>query len=91
MACIILAGCLGSVYSNNDSPNSATGKSEVKSIALYITLDPVGQHIVGETFTITGTTNLPKDQQILVEVLKRFYQLNQGWMELCMPLRVTQQ
>lgn len=33
-----------------------------------ITIDPVGDHYVGERFTITGTTNIPADDELLVQV-----------------------
>ncbi len=36
--------------------------------APWITIDPVGDHRVGETFTITGTTNLAEGDQLLVEI-----------------------
>ena len=34
----------------------------------YITVDPVGDRYAGERFTITGSTNLPVGEDILVEV-----------------------
>ncbi len=36
--------------------------------APWITIDPVGDHQVGDTFTITGTTNLAEGDQLLVEI-----------------------
>ncbi|GAB6286258.1 MAG: hypothetical protein STSR0009_24590 [Methanoregula sp.] len=34
-----------------------------------ITIDPISWHSVGEPFLITGTTRLPADQEILIEVM----------------------
>lgn len=34
----------------------------------YIDIDPVGDRFVGEQFTITGSTNLPADEELLVQV-----------------------
>ena len=34
----------------------------------YISIDPIGNKVVGDRFSITGTTNLPPDADILVEV-----------------------
>ena len=37
---------------------------------LFITIDPIGDHYVGDKFAITGTTNLPAgEDEILVEVV----------------------
>lgn len=34
----------------------------------FIRIDPVGDHIVGDRFVITGITNIPADAQILISV-----------------------
>ncbi len=39
-----------------------------------ITIDPIGDHQVGDRFTITGTTNLAADDQILVQVTSSSFQ-----------------
>jgi uncharacterized secreted protein with C-terminal beta-propeller domain len=34
----------------------------------YITISPIGDRIIGDTFSITGVTNLPADEELLVQV-----------------------
>ena len=34
----------------------------------FITIDPIGNHTLGECFTISGMTNLPKNQTIQIEI-----------------------
>ena len=51
--------------------SSATGNNPAQppnSSAAFIGIDPIADHYVGDRFTITGTTNLAADDQILVEV-----------------------
>jgi inhibitor of cysteine peptidase len=44
------------------------GSSSGNAGEYYITIDPVGDHYIGERFTITGTTNIPADDEMLVQV-----------------------
>lgn len=39
----------------------------------WIKIDPIGAHYVGDIFTITGTTNIPIDGKIIVEVLPSIF------------------
>jgi hypothetical protein len=34
----------------------------------FITINPIGNHALGEIFTLSGTTNLPKSQTIQIEI-----------------------
>jgi hypothetical protein len=43
-----------------------TGSSSGSISEYYITIDPVSDHYVGDRFTITGTTNIPADADMLV-------------------------
>ncbi len=54
------SGPLPRVAGSRSSPGSSTG--------YYITIDPVGDHYVGDRFTITGLTNIPADDEMLVQV-----------------------
>jgi len=45
-----------------------SGTSSGSGNEYYITIDPVGDHYVGDRFTITGTTNIPADNDLLVQV-----------------------
>jgi hypothetical protein len=38
------------------------------SQAPFITIDPIGNHALGEIFTLSGTTNLPQNQTIQIEI-----------------------
>jgi hypothetical protein len=40
---------------------------------LWITIDPVSDHTIGDKFNITGTTNLPAGEKILVEIISSRY------------------
>jgi len=46
----------------------SSGTSSASGSSYFITIDPIGSHYVGDRFTITGTTNIPADSDILVEV-----------------------
>ncbi|MFA5331476.1 MAG: beta-propeller domain-containing protein [Methanoregula sp.] len=50
----------GSSGTYRTSPDTGNG--------YFIAIDPVGDRYIGDRFTITGTTNLPADEEILVEV-----------------------
>jgi hypothetical protein len=39
----------------------------------WIKIDPIGAHYVGDIFLITGTTNIPIDDKIIVEVLPSIF------------------
>jgi uncharacterized secreted protein with C-terminal beta-propeller domain len=54
------AGALPELAGAGSSPGSGDG--------YYITIDPVGDHYTGDRFTITGSTNIPADDEILVQV-----------------------
>jgi len=45
-----------------------SGSSSGSGSEYYITIDPISDHYVGDRFTITGTTNIPADADMLVEV-----------------------
>jgi hypothetical protein len=47
---------------------AGSGSSTVPATGYYITIDPVGDHYVGDRFTITGRTNIPADDEVLVQV-----------------------
>jgi hypothetical protein len=66
MMCILLTGCLGNIPSDNTT--TLTPETQVETTPMFISLDPVSQIQTGESFTITGTTNLPADQQIHINV-----------------------
>ncbi|MBP1929468.1 putative secreted protein with C-terminal beta-propeller domain [Methanolinea mesophila] len=64
----LLAGPSGGVVTQQviHVPVSQRGGSD----KLFISIDPIGDHYVGEKFAITGTTNLPAgEDEILVEVV----------------------
>ncbi len=42
--------------------------AQTTSPKYYITIDPVDDHHVGDTFTITGRTNLPEGADLLIQV-----------------------
>jgi hypothetical protein len=44
------------------------GSSQPATPGYYIRINPVGNHYVGEKFTITGRTNLPEGADMLVQV-----------------------
>lgn len=44
------------------------GSSSGSGDEYYITIDPVSDHYIGDRFTITGTTNIPADGDLLVQV-----------------------
>jgi hypothetical protein len=67
LAGICIAGCLGSDYPGNGT-FPAPGITSGNEIPLFVTLDPVGRHRSGDTFTITGTTNLPEDRLIRIDI-----------------------
>jgi uncharacterized secreted protein with C-terminal beta-propeller domain len=46
----------------------AAAARNASPVAFVIVIDPIGDRYVGEQFTITGTTNLPADAEILIEV-----------------------
>lgn len=50
------------------SPSRGDMSDSSKSGYYYITVDPIADLYVGETFTITGRTNLPEGADIMVEV-----------------------
>jgi hypothetical protein len=66
MMCIFLTGCLGNIPSDNTT--TLTPEKQEGTTPMFISLDPVSQIQTGESFTITGTTNLPADQQIHIDV-----------------------
>lgn len=41
---------------------------------ISITIDPVGDHVAGETFTISGSTNLPPGRELTLAVFKGNYE-----------------
>jgi uncharacterized secreted protein with C-terminal beta-propeller domain len=47
---------------------AGAGSSSSGGTDYYITIDPVSDHYVGDRFTITGTTNIPADDELLVQV-----------------------
>ena len=47
---------------------AGSGSSPGSGGAYYISIDPVSNHYVGDRFTITGTTNIPADDEVLVQV-----------------------
>jgi inhibitor of cysteine peptidase len=47
---------------------AGSGPSPGPGGAYYISIDPVNNHYVGDRFTITGTTNIPADDEVLVQV-----------------------
>jgi|GEM_PF-450314 len=52
----------GSGSSSSSSSSSGSGDG------YYITIDPISDHYIGDKFTITGTTNIPADGDLLVQI-----------------------
>lgn len=44
---------------------------------LYISINPIGDKYIGEKFSITGTTSLPADEEMLVEVFSSSFKPTQ--------------
>lgn len=64
----ILSAPEGGVIPMQGTPGSQYQQSH--DGGFFITIDPVGNHFVGERFAITGTTNLPAgDDEMLIEVV----------------------
>ena len=49
-------------------PVTVSGGSGTSGAGYFITIDPVGDRFIGDKFSVTGTTSLPADAEILVEV-----------------------
>ncbi len=62
-----LFNVMGAGQQISPSTIHATGINPGKE-GFFIQIDPVRDRFVGEKFTVTGTTNLPKDAELLVEV-----------------------
>jgi hypothetical protein len=65
---VILAGCLSVSAENTTGGNTLTNliaTSTVSPGTSYITIDPIGNHTIGEVFFIHGTTNLPASLESL--------------------------
>ncbi|MFA4877618.1 MAG: beta-propeller domain-containing protein [Methanoregula sp.] len=43
----------------------------------YISINPIGDHFIGEKFSITGTTNIPADADLLVQVVSSSFKPTQ--------------
>jgi PGF-CTERM protein len=59
---------------NNPSVDDTYTKLQFLVEVPTIRIDPVTQHSVGDKFTITGTTNLAVDDEIIVEVTSSSFQ-----------------
>jgi len=50
------------------APASAADISSTSVTNPYITIDPIGNHTIGEVFFINGTTNLPVSENLTIDV-----------------------
>jgi hypothetical protein len=65
MAIVFLFLCSASV--------SAADNSSVAVSDHYITIDPIGNHTIGDVFFINGTTNLPVSEKLTIEIVDYFW------------------
>lgn len=65
---VVLFNVLPGVRTENVPKMNRTVHIPAEGEKYYITVDPVGDRYVGERFIITGSTNLPVGEDILVEV-----------------------
>jgi len=56
---------------------AGTGSSSGSGTEYYITIDPIGDHYIGDRFTITGTTNIPADDDMLVQIVSSSFKPTQ--------------
>nr|WP_320160597.1 beta-propeller domain-containing protein [uncultured Methanoregula sp.] len=56
---------------------AGAGSSTGSGTEYYITIDPIGDHYIGDRFTITGTTNIPADGDMLVQVVSSSFKPTQ--------------
>ena len=79
VATLVAAGCTGPKITDNvkELPiSSSPFQSNVTTIAekqFWITVDPPGDHSTGDRFSLTGTTNLPPGDEILVEIAPSWF------------------
>jgi hypothetical protein len=75
---LLLIGCVPAVNAENVSSGIAnltnlTQNSTVASADPYIMIDPIGNHVIGDVFFITGTTNLPVSQNLTMDIVSYKY------------------
>jgi len=51
------------------APVNAVDNSSIAISDHYITIDPIGNHTIGETFFINGTTNLPVSENLTFQIV----------------------
>ncbi len=71
LICIFATGCLGNLHSDNTSLLEEK-KIPLNKTPILITVDPISQQRSGDTFTVSGITNISGDQQVLVFVHEEF-------------------
>jgi len=55
------------------TPASAADISSTSVTNPYITIDPIGNHTIGEVFFINGTTNLPVKEKLTMDIVSYKY------------------
>jgi hypothetical protein len=72
MVCILITGCIGTEEHNQTIPSSPSPNltQPVPDETYWVHLDPVGNISSGDTFVITGTTNLRPGEDVLIEVFR---------------------
>jgi hypothetical protein len=80
---LITTGCISQNPTSNSSGSSGmntpvltvvptpTPTHPIVNSSLYITLNPVGTHHIGDVFEINGTTNLPADSVIKIHIFSQ--------------------
>jgi len=63
-----LMGSSGVIHKENTLNTSAASVSSAHELASFITINPIGWHEAGGTFTVTGTTTIPANQTIAINV-----------------------
>lgn len=53
--------------------------ASAENITPYITIDPVGNHTIDEVFFINGTTNLPANESLSIEIYSSSFNPGGGW------------
>jgi len=69
---LLLIGCVPVVNAENASSGTnltnITANSTVYPAEPFITIDPIGNHTIGDVFFLNGTTNLPVSENLTLEI-----------------------
>jgi hypothetical protein len=74
---LLLIGCIPVVNAEKATSGTnltnITANSTVYPAKPFITIDPIGNHTIGDVFFINGTTNLPVSQNLTIDIVSYKY------------------